>query len=68
MNNTWKMKGKTMKNQIDKSLLKFAKAQSEPQPFKPTSKRDWALFILLSPIIALGGWVFLLILCMKEGN
>jgi hypothetical protein len=58
-----------MKNQIDQSLLKFAKAQQPvADPFKPTSKRDWALFILLSPLLALGGWVFLLILCMKEGN
>jgi hypothetical protein len=57
-----------MKNSIDKSLLKFAKAQSEPQPFEPTNKKQLALVILLSPLIALGGWVFLLILCMKEGN
>jgi len=58
-----------MKNSIDPKLLKFAKAQQPiADPFKPTSKRNWALVILLSPLIALGGWVFLLILCMKEGN
>ena len=61
-----------MKNSIDPKpdqvLLKFAQAQSEPQPFQPTSKKQLALVILLSPFIALGGWVFLLILCMKEGN
>ena len=58
-----------MKNQIDQKLLKFAKAQQPiADPFKRTSKRDWALYILLSPLLALGGWVFLLILCMKEGN
>ena len=57
-----------MKPKPDQSLLKFAQAQSEPQPFQPTSKKQLALVILLSPFIALGGWVFLLILCMKEGN
>ena len=57
-----------MKPKPDQSLLKFAQAQSEPQPFQPTSKKQLALVILLSPFIALGGWVVLLILCMKEGN
>lgn len=57
-----------MKNSIDPKLLKFAQAQSEPQPFQPTDKKQMALVILLSPFIALGGWVVLLLLCMKEGN
>jgi len=58
-----------MKNQIDKSLLKFAQAQQPiADPFETTNKKQMALVILLSPFIALGGWVFLLILCMKEGN
>jgi len=57
-----------MKN-IDQSLLKFAKAQQPiADPFETTSKKQLALVILLSPIVALGGWVLLLILCMKEGN
>jgi hypothetical protein len=58
-----------MKNQIDSKLLKFAKAQQPiADPFETTSKKQLALVILLSPLIALGGWVLLLILCMKEGN
>ena len=55
-------------DKFDPKLLKFAQAQSEPQPFQPTDKKQMALVILLSPFIALGGWVVLLILCMKEGN
>tara|TARA_R100000951_G_C2613223_1_gene171910 strand:- start:285 stop:458 length:174 start_codon:yes stop_codon:yes gene_type:complete len=57
-----------MKPKPDQVLLKFAQAQSEPQPFQPTNKKEMALVILLSPLIALGGWIVLLILCMKEGN
>ena len=57
-----------MKPKPDQVLLKFAQAQSEPQPFQPTDKKQLALVILLSPFIALGGWIVLLILCMKEGN
>ena len=62
-----------MKNSIDpkpdQSLLKFAQAQQPiAEPFQPTNKKGMALVILLSPFIALGGWVVLLILCMKEGN
>ena len=57
-----------MKNSIDPKLLKFAQAQQPiAEPFERTNKKQMALVILLSPFIALGGWVVLLILCMKEG-
>ena len=58
-----------MKPKPDQVLLKFVQAQQPiAEPFQPTSKKQMALVILLSPVIALGGWVVLLILCMKEGN
>jgi hypothetical protein len=58
-----------MKNSIDKSLLKFAKAQQPiADPFETTSKKQLALAIILSPFICLTAWLWLIVICAIEGK
>ena len=57
-----------MKNQIDPKLLKFALNQQPmdiDRAMPKTSKKTFILYLLASPILALGAWLVLIWACLN---